>query len=69
MAINAVRNLMIERKRVVAKEAETHYNFALIRIGIGIAIAIISYIIFPDIHILPIGIIGGGILSAFLFKK
>jgi hypothetical protein len=69
LALQVARDVMIERKREVIKEAEPVYNFALLRIGVGVGIAIISYLIFPDNIILPIGIIAGGIISALLAKK
>lgn len=69
LARQAAKDTLIERKREVLKETEPVYNFALIRIGIGVVIALISYIIFPDSYILPIGIIAGGIVSALLARK
>jgi hypothetical protein len=69
LARQVVKDTLIERKREVIKDTEPVYNFALIRIGIGVVIAFTSYIIFPDFYILPIGIIAGGIISALLAKK
>lgn len=59
---------MIERKPDVVKQAEPVYNFALIRIGIGIGIALITYII-TDKLIFPIGIIAGGVVQHYKQKR
>lgn len=40
MAREVVRDILIERKRDVIKQAETVNNFPLLRIGIGIGIAL-----------------------------
>ena len=69
IARQVVQDTLIERKREVIKAVEPVYNFALIRIGIGVVVALISYLIFPGNFILPIGIIAGGIVSALLAKK
>ena len=69
LARQVARDAMIETKRERIKETEPVYNFALIRIGIGVVIALISYVVFPGNFILPIGIIAGGIVSALLAKK
>ena len=68
MAREVVRDILIERKRDVIKQAETVNNFALLRIGIGIGIALITYIA-TDNLIFPIGIIAGGVVAALLAKK
>ena len=69
LARQVAQDTLIERKREVIKETEPVYNFALIRIGISVVIALISYLIFPGNFILPAGIITGGIVSALLAKK
>ena len=69
LARQVAQDTVIEQKREVNKETETVYNFALIRIGIGVLIALITYLIFPGSFILPLGIIAGGIVSALLAKK
>ncbi|HMG89828.1 MAG TPA: hypothetical protein VK589_07205 [Chryseolinea sp.] len=69
LAREVAYNTLIERERDVSKAAEPFYNLALIKIGIGVAVALTSYIIFPDKPIIPIGIIAGGIISAFLAKR
>lgn len=68
MAKEVVGDILIERKRDVIKQTEPVYNFALIRIGIGLVIALVSYLL-TDNAILPIAIIAGGIVTALLAKK
>lgn len=69
MAKQVVRDTLYESRRQIVKETEPVYNFALIRIGIGVILALVSYLILPGNFILPIGIIAGGIISALLAKK
>ena len=69
LARQVAQDTLIERKRDVVKQNEPVYNFALIRIGIGVVLALISYVILPGNFILPIGIIAGGVVSALLAKK
>lgn len=69
MAREVVRDTLFERKQQVIKDTEPVYNFALIRIGIGVILALLSYLILPGNFILPIGLIAGGIISALLAKK
>jgi hypothetical protein len=61
-------NLVKQKKVEIAKEQKSFYNIALIKIGIGILLAIVSMIIVPAYIILPIGLIVGGIASAIFFK-
>jgi hypothetical protein len=68
MAKEVVRDILIERKRDVIKETEPVYNFALIRIGIGLAIALVSYVLTGNL-ILPFAIIAGGVVTALMAKK
>jgi hypothetical protein len=68
LAKEVVRDTLIERKKDVVKQTEPVYNFALIKIGIGIVLALISYLITENL-ILPIGLIAGGIISALIAKK
>jgi len=68
MAIEVVQDILIERKRDVIKQTEPVYNFALIRIGIGLAIALVTYLL-TDNAILPVAIIAGGVVTALMAKK
>jgi len=67
-----IQNLSIQQKKevmekVVEKKAVS-YNVALVKIGIGVSLAIASYIIIPEHAIIPIGLIFGGIFAAFASK-
>jgi hypothetical protein len=69
IAKEALKDINIEKKREVIKEAKFSYNYALIRIGIGVGLAIISMIILPGRVIIPIGLIAGGIIYAAIAKN
>lgn len=69
MARQVAKDAMVQRKIDVAEQTMPIYNFALVRIGIGFAVGLLSLLIFPDNYILPSGIITGGIVSALLAKK
>jgi VIT1/CCC1 family predicted Fe2+/Mn2+ transporter len=73
LARQVARDTQIQRnsdtKKDIVEDAKLRYNFAFIRIGIGVVLALVSYLIFPDNVIIPVGAIGGGILSALLAKK
>lgn len=68
MAMEVVRDILIERKKEVVKQTEPVYNFALIRIGIGLAIGLVTYLLTGNM-ILPIAIIAGGVVTALMAKK
>ena len=68
MAKDVVHDILIERKRDVVKEATPIYNFALVRIGIGVAVALISYLATDNV-LLPIGIILAGVVTAILMRR
>lgn len=69
LARQVTSDLLIERKRSQDKEEEPFYHLALIKIGIGVAAALTSYIFLPDMIILPIGLILSGILYAIVSKN
>ncbi len=69
MIKQVLTNLFVQQKTEVATAQRPFYNIALLRIGIGVFLAIVSYLVLPDIIILPIGLIGGGILSAFISRN
>lgn len=64
-----ITNLSIQERADNQNKNAPFYNIALMRIGIGVALAVIFGAIFPDVTMLPIGLIGGGILSAILAKR
>jgi hypothetical protein len=69
LIVQVIKNLSIQQKVDAVNEQTPFYNIALVRVGIGVALAIISFILVPGIVILPIGLIGGGIASAYLAKS
>jgi hypothetical protein len=66
---DVIKNLFIQKKVDQVKNLTPFYNIALVRIGAGVGFAILFYAIDPSQVIVPIGLIGGGIISAFLIKK
>jgi uncharacterized membrane protein YjjP (DUF1212 family) len=68
IAIEVVRDILTQRKMDVIKQTEPVYNFALIRIGIGLAIALVTYLL-TDNAIIPVAIIAGGLVTALMAKK
>jgi hypothetical protein len=68
IAIEVVRDILTQRKMDVTKQTEPVYNFALIRIGIGLAIALVTYLL-TDNAIIPVAIIAGGLVTALIAKK
>lgn len=69
IAKEAVKDVNIEFRKIEKKEAKTSFDTALLRIGLGVGAAIVFAIIFPGIIIIPVGLIGGGIIYALLAKK
>lgn len=69
LARQVAYDTIVERKKDVVKQVEPIYNFALLRIGIGVVVALLWYLIFPDHYVFPIGIITAGIVSALLAKR
>ena len=68
MAKDVVKDILIERKRDVVKEAKPIYDFALVRIAVGMAVALVSYLATDNI-LLPIGVILVGVVTALLMKR
>jgi len=66
LAKEVAKNVLMERKKIQQKEHQTNYNIALIKIGLGIAAAILSAILLPGVVILPVGLILGGIIYAIV---
>nr|WP_067055534.1 hypothetical protein [Mucilaginibacter sp. L294] len=65
LAEQVVKNMAIQYIRASRNETAPFYNLALFKIGIGVVLAIVSYIIAPGILILPIGFIATGIALAW----
>ena len=69
LAKEVIANLFLQQKKDVAEMAKPFYNIALIRIGIGVFLAIASAIVFPGVIYLPFGLVIGGIVSAVAASK
>jgi len=69
MAREVVKDILIERKRDVVKETQPVYHFSLLRVGVGVAAALISALAFPGHILIPGGLILGGVIFALLAKK
>jgi len=69
LAIEVVRNLAVQQLVDNHNCSKPFYNIALVRIGIGILLAVISILIVPNIVWMPIIFITSGIISALLWKK
>lgn len=69
LARQVASDVMIERRKSEAKDEQSFYYLALVKIGVGVAAAIISAIILPDRIILPIGLIMGGVVYAVATKS
>lgn len=67
--IKVIDDVILQRKKDESGDSKSFYQMALIKTGIGVGIALISTILFPDEIILPIGFILGGITSALIAKK
>ena len=67
LALQVAKDVSMEKKRHVAEqETKPVFQAALIRIAVGLAAALISILIFPDEIIIPVGLIGGGVIAAVL---
>ncbi|MFA6276367.1 MAG: hypothetical protein WC622_06435 [Pedobacter sp.] len=66
---DVIKNLSIQRKADKIEHLTPFYNIALVRVGIGFAFAVIFYLLSPNQFYIPIGLIVGGIISAFLIKR
>jgi hypothetical protein len=65
MALQVAKGVSMEKKRHVAEqETRPVFHAALIRIAVGLAAALISTLIFPDEVVIPVGLIGGGVIAA-----
>ncbi len=69
LAREVAHGVLVQKRREIIEETEPIYNFALTRIGIGVAIAILSFLIFPGNVVIPVGMVAGGIVGALFAKK
>lgn len=69
---NVIKNLNIQKQADKIEEKKSSNNTALysslLKVGLGVLLAIVSAIIFPGYIILPIGLIAGGIFYAIIAK-
>lgn len=66
LAREVASNVILEGKKVQIESEKVNYNIALLKVGLGVLLAIGSKFIFPGIIILPIGLIVSGVLYAIL---
>jgi hypothetical protein len=66
---NVIQNLNVQQKEQQVKDQLPLYYSGLIKIGIGVLLAIISATIFPGIIILPIGFVISGIIYSLIAKR
>lgn len=69
LAKQVVKDLWTEHKRKVVEEAKEEQNVALIRVALGIGVAVVSYLLFPENFIVPVGFILIGIIAALMARK
>lgn len=59
-------NLTVQKITDVNAAQKPFFNLALLKIGIGVLLAIVSILILPGQVILPIDLIAGGIITAVI---
>lgn len=59
-------NLTVQQVKDVNAAQRPFFNLALIKIGIGVLLAIVSMLVLPGQVILPVGLIAGGIITAVI---
>lgn len=70
LALEAAHNIVLERKKDLIKEEKPFFKVALLKIGLGMFVALIYAIVFPGSYILPIGfLVGGAILALASWHK
>ena len=69
LARQVIKNLSIQKKTVEVATQKTNFDIAILRIGIGVFLAIVSWLLFPGRVYLPFGLIGGGIIYAMMAKS
>jgi len=66
---SVLQNMSIQKKLDIVKEQTPFYYSGLLKAGTGVLLAIIFYLIYPDIIIVPIGLIISGIAFAIISKN
>jgi hypothetical protein len=66
---NVIQNLNLKQQVEKKEEHQPMYYSGLIKVGLGVALAIISAIVLPGKIYLPIGFIVSGILYALIARQ
>lgn len=61
-----LKNLTVQKVVDANNAQKPFFNLALLKIGIGVLLAIVSMVVLPGQIILPIGLIAGGIITAVI---
>ena len=61
-----LKNLSIQQRTDIIKEEKPFFNIAILKIGVGFFLTIVSVFVYPNHFYLPIGLIAGGIIYAFI---
>ncbi|MEO6148582.1 MAG: hypothetical protein ABIN95_13310 [Mucilaginibacter sp.] len=69
LAKQVIKNLTIQRKAEIFEQQKPFYNIAILRIGIGVFLAIASAILIPGHIYIPVGLILGGVILALMAKS
>ena len=64
-----IQNLNVQQKAERVESQQPLYYSGLLKIGIGVFLAIASAIIFPGVIVLPIGFIAGGVIYMLIAKR
>ncbi len=64
-----LKNLSMQQRVEVINEQKPFFNIAILKIGIGLFLAVISAILIPGEIYVPIGFIIGGIVYAIMSKS
>ncbi len=64
LALEAARNIVLERQKDLVKDEKPFFNIALLKIGLGMLVALIYALVFPGSYILPMGFLVGGVILA-----
>jgi hypothetical protein len=64
-----MKDITIEHQHNEISQAEAKYEFAWMRVVIGVVAAIVFYFVFGEDARIPAGVIATGLIAAFLSKK
>ena len=69
MAKQVVENIMLEQKKELSAKKDQKFNKGIIYIVSAVVIALVTYLLLPGVIILPIGLVIGGIILAYISKR